>query len=340
MSSQSFSKLTASEITNLWNTYMNDSGAICQLKYQLNHVEDQDIKEILETALEMSESHVTQIEHFFNQEGYPVPHGFKLEEDVDVTAPRLFTDVYFLTSTSQMGKIGVNNYGNSLSTAVRDDVFNFFHSCLEEAVRLIEQTKAILLKKGLYERSPYLPTPQNYDFIDEQGFLAGFFKEKRPLTGGEIMNFYANHERNALGAATMMGYSQVTRNREVAEFFLRGKEIANKHCEIFGSYLKKFDVPEPMTWHSEVTDSTTYVYSDRKMMFYTSALIGLSIAYYGAAMSTSPRRDIGGTYSRLVGELLKYADDGARLMIKNGWMEEPPRSVDRHELSKKNKNQF
>nr|WP_279401655.1 DUF3231 family protein [Piscibacillus salipiscarius] len=105
----------------------------------------------------------------------------------------------------------------------------------------------------------------------------------------------------------------------------------------FCSYLKKFDTPQPMTWDSEVTDSTTYVYSDRKMMFYTSALNGLSIAYYGAAMAASPRRDIGLTYSRLVSELVKYADAGTRLMIENGWMEEPPRSVDRDELSKKNK---
>ncbi|MGP4074204.1 DUF3231 family protein [Piscibacillus sp. B03] len=338
MSSQSFSKLTASEITNLWNTYMNDAGAICQLNYQLNHVEDEDIKQVLETALEMSKSHVTKIEQLFNQDGYPIPHGFKLEEDVDITAPRLFTDVYFLMATSQMGKISVTNYSGAIRAAVREDVFKFFHNCLEDSIKLIELTNAILLKKGLSNRTPYLTKPHNFDFVESKGFLAGFFSERRPLTGAEIMNFYANHERNALGAATMMGYSQVTKNREVTEFFLRGNEIANKHCEIFGSYLKKFNIPEPMTWHSEVTDSTTYVYSDRKMMFYTSALIGISIAYYGAALSTSPRRDIGLTYVRLISELLNYADDGARLMIKNGWMEEPPRSVDRRELSKKNKN--
>nr|WP_277674416.1 DUF3231 family protein [Piscibacillus halophilus] len=278
-----------------------------------------------------------KIKVFFNQENYPIPNGFNLQEDVDPTAPRLFTDVYYITTVHQMGKIGVNYFSNALNSAAREDVFSFFHNSIEESIELVDRTKSVLLNKGLYQRSPYLPIPSHSEYIEDEGFISGYFKEKRPLTGSEIMNFYANYERNALGAVTMMGYSQVTKNREVAEFFLRGKEIANKHCEIFGSYLKKFDVPEPMTWHAEVTDSTAYVYSDRKMMFYTCALIGLSISYYGSAVASNPRRDIGLNYSRLLTELLKYADDGARIMIKNGWMEEPPRSIDREELSKKNK---
>lgn len=36
-------------------------------------------------------------------------------------------------------------------------------------------------------------------------------------------------------------------------------------------------------------------------------------------------------------EVLKYAEDGINIMIKNGWMEEPPTFVDRDRLSKKKK---
>ncbi|MFC7062744.1 DUF3231 family protein [Halobacillus seohaensis] len=328
-------KLTSAEITNLWAAYMNDSGTICHLKYYLNTVEDTEIKSVIQYALDISQLHVNTITEIFTREGYPVPHGFNLNEDVDVTAPRLFSDTYFLNNVNQLGKIGLNAYSMALPVAVREDVYSFFSQCLSESDNLIKQTNDILLAKGLFIRSPYLPIPESYDFVKQKNFLAGYFGEKRPLTGTEITNLYTNFQRNALGIATLIGYSQVAQDEEVTQFLLRGKQIANKHCEIFGSFLRESDLPCPMTWDTEVTDSITYTFSDRKMMFYTTALIALSVGYYGSSMSMSPRRDIGVMYSRLVGEILKYADDGAKILIKHGWMEEPPRALDRDELAKK-----
>ncbi|MGP4039587.1 DUF3231 family protein [Gracilibacillus sp. D59] len=327
-------KLTSAEITNLWSTYMNDSGSICHLKYYLNIAEDTEIKSVIQSALDISQLHVNTITEIFTQEGYPVPHGFKLNEDVDVSAPRLFSDSYFLNNVNQLGKIGLNAYSMALPTAVREDVYSFFSQCLSESDNLIKQTNDILLAKGLYIKSPYLPKPESYDFVKEKSFLAGFFGEKRPLTGTEITNLYTNFQRNALGAATLIGYSQVAQDEEVKQFLLNGKEMANKHCEIFSSLLRESDLPCPMTWDTEVTDSITYTFSDRKMMFYTTSLIALSVGYYGTSMSMSPRRDIGVMYSRLVAEILKYANEGAKIMIKHGWMEEPPRALDRDELAK------
>ncbi|MDQ0300089.1 hypothetical protein J2S78_002536 [Salibacterium salarium] len=329
-------QLTAAEISHLWTTYMNDSGAICHLQYEFNIVEDPEIKQIIEYALKLSQSHLEQITQIFNKENYPIPHGFNLEEDVDVTAPRLFSNTYFLNSLNQLGKIGLNQYSVALPLAVRDDVYHFFSTCLGESDKLIKMTNDVLKSKGLYVRSPYLPKAEMFDYVKKQSFLTGFFGEKRPLLGTEITNLYANFQRNALGSATMMGYSQIAQDNEVMQYFIRGKDLAQKHCEIFDTYLKDNDLSSLSMLDSEVTGSTDFVYSDKKMMFYCSSLNALSIGYYGASMSMSPRRDIGLMYSRLVAEIAKYADDGAKLMIKKGWMEEPPRAIDREELAKKN----
>ncbi|WP_407268850.1 DUF3231 family protein [Radiobacillus sp. PE A8.2] len=328
-------KLTASEITQLWNTYMNDSGAICHLEHEINNTEDLEIKPLLQYALDVSKSHIVRITEILNKENYPVPHGFTLDEDVNVNAPRLFSDAYSLIAMNQLGKLGLSAYSMALPVAVREDVYCFFSDCLRESDEIIKKTNDLLLSKGLYIRSPYLPTPENIDFVKKKSFLAGYFGEKRPLTGGEITNLYANFQRNALGSATMIGYSQVAEKKDVTEYILRGKEIAQKHCEILGSYLNENDLPSPMNWDAEVTDSTTYTFSDKKMMFYSTSLIALSVGFYGASISMSPRRDIGAMYGRLTAEILNYADDGAKLMIKYGWMEEPPRALDRDELAKK-----
>lgn len=328
-------KLTSAEISNLWTTYMNDSGNICHLNHELNNVADKDTKDLLQAALAISESHITIITKLLTDENYPIPHGFKLDEDVAITAPRLFSDTYLLLNINQLGKLGLQAYSMALPVATRNDVYTFFSTCLSESDDLIRKSNTLLLAKGLYSKAPYLPIPDNFDFVEKKSFLSGYFGEKRPLTGTEITNLYANFQRNALGSVTMIGYSQVASNKDVTAFIIKGKEIAQKHCEIFGSYLKENDLSSPVTWDSEVTDSTAYTFSDRKMLFYATALTAISTAFYAVGIAMSPRRDIGAMYSRLTAEVLQYSDEGAKMMIKYGWMEEPPRALDRDELAKK-----
>lgn len=327
--------LTSAEITQLWTNYMSDSGNICQLQYFLAKVEDEDVKPIIQHAIELAQSHVTKITGIFNKENYPIPYGFNTEEDVDVTAPKLFSDSFVLHYLHQMGVVALQTYGISISLSARADIYSYFNECLEESSQILKQIKETLLSKGLYTRPPSLPTPESYDFAKSQSFLTGYFGERRPLAGTEITNLFANFQRNAFGVTTMIGFSQVAKSKQVRKFLVRGKEIAQKHCEVFATKLNEDDLPLPMTWATEVKDTTSYVFSDKLMMFYTTSLIALSVGYYGTSMALSPRRDLGVEYSRLSGEILNYANDGAEIMIKNGWMEEPPRTLDRDELAKK-----
>ncbi len=327
-------KLTADEISQLWAAYMNDSAAKCQLSHFLAKVKDDEIRPVIEHALELSKAHVATLADFFKKENYPIPYGFSLEEDVDENAPKLFSDTYVLNYLNQMGKIGLQGYSIAVSLAVRSDIYSYFAECLKESIDLLRIANNVLLSKGLYIKSPYLETPGNVDFIKKQNFLTGYFGERRPLTGLEISNLFANFKRNAIGAATLIGFSQVAKSKDVKQFFLRGKDIAEKHCEIFGSILREDDLPVPMSWDTEVTDSTTYTFSDKLMMFYTTSLTSLSIGYYGASIAGSLRRDIATQYVRLNHEIGLYSEDGANIMIKHGWLEEPPRALDRDELAK------
>jgi hypothetical protein len=68
------------------------------------------------------------------------------------------------------------------------------------------------------------------------------------------------------------------------------------------------------------------------MMFQISAMIAAGIGNYGMAIAASPRRDLGMRYATLVPEIALYAEDGANIMIKHGWLEEPPQADDREEL--------
>lgn len=328
-------KLTSAEITQLWTAYMNDTALICQLNYFLAKVEDEEIRSIIQHTVDVTNGHIETLTGIFNKENYPIPYGFKMDEDVDITAPRLYYDTFFLGFLNNLGQIALQAYSISMGLSTRADIYSYFAECHKEMTEITRQVKELLLSKGLYDRPPHLETPESYDFVKSQSFLTGYFGERRPLAGTEITNLFANFQRNAFGATTMIGFSQVAKSKEVRKFLVRGKEIAQKHCEVFGSIMKEDDIPVPMTNDTEVTDSTTYTFSDKLIMFYTTSLIALSVGFYGSSMALSPRRDVGTQYSRLTAEILKYSEDGANIMIKNGWMEEPPRALDRDELAKK-----
>lgn len=184
-------------------------------------------------------------------------------------------------------------------------------------------------------RPPYISYDRDVEYIDNQQFLAGLFGEQRPLTGQEIMHLYANMQITALVEALMLGFEQVVTSNEVNKYLDRGKKIANKHMEHFTKLLKKDDLPTPMTLNPEVTTSTTSPFSDKLMLYHMGFLSCAGIGDYGMALSFTHRRDISGLYTRIMGEIGKYAEDGANIMIENQWMERPPHAPDRDELTKK-----
>lgn len=81
-------------------------------------------------------------------------------------------------------------------------------------------------------------------------------------------------------------------------------------------------------------DSTIPPFSDKLMMFHVTQLITGGMGNYGTSMSASTRRDLLTHYQRFIVEVGQYSEDGANLMIKHGWLEQPPQSVDRKEIAK------
>jgi hypothetical protein len=315
---------------------MNDRASICMLAYFLEKAEDAEIKPIIAHALELSQAHIQKVTAILTEEKNKLPHGFNIEEDVDLTAPRLYSDSYVLNFIHNMAKIGLTAYSASLAVAIRADITDYYMECLTETMQLYKISKDLLLSKGLYTRPPFFPNIGQFKFVEKQSFTLDFFGEKRPLIALEVTNLYTNFQRNAIGAVTVVGFSQVSKSEDVTQFFLKLIEVAKKHAKLFGAKLEESNLPAPLTWGSDLTESTTYTFSDKLMMFYTSALIALSVGYYGTAIAQSPRLDIAVMYNRLILEIQKLSENGAHLMIKNKWMEQPPMAPDRIGLANKN----
>ncbi|ASK61200.1 hypothetical protein CFK37_02825 [Virgibacillus phasianinus] len=329
--------LTASELSQLWGAYMNASLMSKVLAYFHAKVEDKEIEPLIQDALTLEHSHLKQLTSIFEKENKPIPVGFT-DKDVDVDAPRLYSDNYFLQYIFQLGSLGIYAFAASVTVATREDVYLFFSTGLSEYNALHQKASLLSLTKGVYTRPPYIPTPNEVDFVKKQSFLAGWFGEQRPLLATEITHLFSNMQRNNLGIATLTGYSQVAKSKDVKEYILRGIGIAQKQVKAFSSILEKSKVPTPMGSDSMVTASNTISpFSDKLIMYHVTGMIGIGIGFYGLSISTTIRRDIAAKYTRLTGEIALYSEDGANLMIENEWLEEPPRMVDRDELAKPKK---
>lgn len=331
-------RLTAPEIASLWTQYMFDTMSICFFRYALEHIEDHDVKSIYHTALGFSKKHIHEITQFLLKENHPIPHGFTEEEDVNTNAPRLFQDPFYLNYLYIMTLQGLTGYSLSISNSIRSDLRKYYITCMTETMMLFDQSIDVMLSKGLYTRPPIISPPNSIDFVKHQSFLTGWLGERRPLNVIEIGDITFNMLKMHLHAALKVGFIQVAQSKDVRQHFTRGLDIANKQIKIFESVFQEEKLNTPISWQSMITNSTSMTFSDKYMMYQIQLSTQLSISYYGSALSVNSRRDISAHYIRLILELLKFAEDGANLMIKNGWLEQPPTASDRDSLAKERSN--
>ncbi|WP_407271012.1 DUF3231 family protein [Radiobacillus sp. PE A8.2] len=326
-------KLASSEIGSLWSSYMMESASLPVLQYFSEKVEDKEVKSVVQKALKMSEHHIKTLTDIFNDEKFPVPIGFS-SEDVNVTAPRLFSDTYMLYFLRNLGEAGIVANGAAFSMAAREDIRKLYRNYLNESADLEDETKAIMLSKGIFVRAPYMDFPDRANFVEKQSFLRGWFGEKRTITADEAAHIFMNYTNNTYGKALMIGFSQVANSEELRNYFIRGQELARKILRKYRLIFEESTLPAPMTWDSEVSNSTISPFSDKLMLFQTTTLNALSIGNSGGSLALSFRRDIAAMYAKDIKDIGLFAEDGANLMIKNGWFERPPQASDREYLSK------
>jgi hypothetical protein len=324
-------RLTAPEISALWMQYLNDTLAVCFNQYALAILESSDIASVYEFASSIANDHVSHIKQFLTEEHFPIPHGFS-DEDVDVGAPKLYSDEFLLNYLYVMTLHGLSGYAVSLSTASRPDIREYYRNCTNQTMELHERVINLLQEKGLYIRPPYVNPSEKALFVEHKSFLTGWFGNRRPLNSIEISNITFNMNKMSCGMATLLGFSQVAQLEEVRTYLHRGNKLAGKHMEVFQSIFNEDHLSAPISHDSMVLNSTVAPFSDKLMMFQTNFFNSSAVAFYGAGMAVCMRKDLSVQYERLILETMRYAKEGTDLMILNGWLEQPPMADDRNLL--------
>ncbi|MBY0030784.1 DUF3231 family protein [Priestia aryabhattai] len=327
-------KLTTAEIATLWKTYIHNTAVRCFYKHFLQHLQDVEIKSIIEEVVVLVETVIGKIEAIFEKENFPIPKGFS-DKDIDLSAPALYTDLFALSFVYRGGQIIIPHYANVLQKVTRIDLYTFFAECLYSETELHKKSLNLMLSKGLNDRPPNMEYPKSVEFIQHQPSLINtWLGEKRPLNTLEITELFVGIERNAIGLIFLMGLIQVTKDKEIKDHLLKGKKLAEKKMDIYDKLLRENDhligFPVPM----EVTNSTISPFSERLILFIISAISQISVSALGDSLSVSMRKDLAAHFSLLVAEVMKYGNEGLKILIERGWMEKPPQPIDRNKFYK------
>lgn len=333
--SEKDTRLTSSELANLWSLYLAVTLRKCIVKYYLNKVEDPEIKQLLEYSQKVSLKSLEWLVELYAREKHPIPHGFKEDEDINPDAPRLFTDSFILSHLRDMVNIRIDGYSTALVMASRSDVSAFFAQSTTDEADTFNRVVEVMKSKGFYARPPYIPIPEKVDFVTRQSFITDLLGKQRPLTSIEVSHIFTGLVKNVYRKALCAGFGQVTGSERVRKYMVRGAEIASKHIEIFSTILIKQDLPVSMAWDSGVIDSRTAPFSDRLMVAAVGTTNVELSATYGRSLSVMGMPKLGFDFMRLMAEILKYNEDCINILIDNGWFEEPPQVKGRETIENK-----
>lgn len=324
--------LTAAEVSALWLQYLGDSMAICVYKYFLNIVENKDIKPLLALALQLSESHILKITDFLKSADYQVPTGFT-ENDVNINAPRLFSDQFLLFYTYIMTIHGLTAYSLALSNTERKDIQNYFFECTVSTNELFQKVVEYAKGQPMFSSVPSIPSPHGTNFIESPGFISNLIGDKRPLNSSEISTLFFNSKKTGFVKTLSIAFSQVAKLEEVRNFMLKNVKLAGKDAASFDAILQQDDLPIPEKWDAEITNSTVSPFSDKLITFHAAFLVNSALTYYGASLGASYRSDIILNYSKVFTHAMEAGAFSYKILVNNGWLEKQPEAIDRKSLA-------
>lgn len=322
--------ITSSEIGTLWITYQQKTMVLRMLEYFIEKADDNEAKQIMTELYSEINPCIDQIINIFQKEGAVIPVGFT-EKDVHKDAPKLFDNGFDIMFLRMIKEISMAMHTLNITMSYREDIILLYRELTMMTQRYYESCTKYLLKKGLMTRPPYVSMPKTVEFINDTNYLSGFnpFTEKRPLNTVEMANIYHGIESNITGMQMILGFAQCAHENEVRKFFTNGGELSKRIIKEMTEVILQNDIQVPATAGGNVTNSTVAPFSDKIMMYCVSLFCSFSLGGNSLGTAFSLRNDLPAKLASFMIDIFDYAHTGAKIMIRNGWMEEPPQ-MDKH----------
>ncbi|TDK59519.1 DUF3231 family protein [Bacillus salipaludis] len=329
--------LSSSELGTLWLTYQEKTMILRIFEYFLKKSDDQEAKNIMGMLWQELDYYVELIKGIFEREGAVVPKGFT-KEDVNLDAPNLYDHGFDIMFLRILKEISMGMYTINMNMAYRIDVMTIYEGLTNVTHKCYKLATVYLLKKGILTPPPIITMPKRTEFIESKRYMNGYkpFSEKRPLNAIELGFLHHGIETNNIGMQLITGFAQSAKNKEVRQYFEKGKELAKRQIKTFQDLLLENDIQFSTGSGCTVTNSTVAPFSDKLMMFCIDLLNGFCIVGESFGTFFTLRNDISLKTALLAKDVYFYGQEGLEIMFKHGWYEEPPQTEDRNHLINKN----
>lgn len=316
-------------------TYHEKTMTIRFLEHFLEHVDNEESQVLLQSYYDQSLDIVKVIEGIFQKEGAVLPDGFT-EKDVNKGAPKLFDFMYDVMYLHLITKVVTVLYSLYSTMSYRADIRQFYRRLTVEAQEAFDQSTNFLLDKGVLTRPPYVSMPKEVKYVQNKDYVSGLniFKGKRSLNTVEISLIHHAIETNLTGMQLMIGFAQVAQDKEVKNHLIKGMKLSKEIEMELGEFLRDSYIEPPATHAGKATTSTIPPFSDKIMLYHAGFLSTFGLGSNGIGTAFSLRNDLPLKMLTLSKDIFAFAKEGGEIMIKKGWMEEPPQAEDRNKLTK------
>ncbi|MBP1949378.1 DUF3231 family protein [Virgibacillus litoralis] len=331
--------ITSSELGILWLTYQEKTMILRMLEYFIEKADDDKAKKIMDDLYSELDNYVDKITDIFKSEGAAIPIGYT-SKDVNKDVPKLYDNGFDIMFVRLLKEISMGLHTLNINMAYREDIVLILKDLTSITQATYNSCTQYLIEKGLIARSPYVSMPDSVEFVKDKSYLGGLnpltkLGKKRTLNTIEVAYVYHGIEANVTGLQMITGFAQCANNSEVQNFFSKGAELSKSVIKEMSETFLEDGIQIPVTSGGHATRSTVAPFSDKVMMYCTSLFCSFSMGGNAVGSAFSLRNDLAAKMSIFTKDIFEYAHEGAKIMIRNEWMEEPPQMEERKDIIKK-----
>lgn len=330
--------ITSSELGTLWLTYQEKTMILRVLEYFIEKADDEKAKDIMSNLYKEINLYVGKITETFQNEGAVIPVGYT-SQDVNKEVPKLYDNGFDIMFIRLLQEISMGMHSLNITMAYREDIVMIFKELTAITQNYYNLCTKYLLEKGMIARPPYVSMPKSVEFVKDVSYLGGLainpFNEKRTLNTVEVAHIYHSIESNVIGMQMILGFAQCANEEEVKNFFNEGAELSKSIIKQLSDTLLQSGIQTPEPSGGNATRSTISPFSDKMMMYCTSLFCSFAMGGNSLGTAFSLRNDLPTKMTTFMKDTFEYAHKGAKIIIKNGWLEEPPQMVERGQIIKK-----
>lgn len=326
--------LTSSELGTLWLTYQQKTMILRMLEYFIEKADDDKAKNMMVDLYDEIDPYVEKIMMTFQNEGAVIPIGFT-SEDVNKGVPKLYDNGFDIMFVRLMKEISMAMHTLNITMATREDIIMIYKDLTAITQKYYNACTQYLLEKGMHARPPYVSMPKKVDFVSDPSYLRGGLNpltRKRTMNTVEVANIFHSIETNSTGLKMITGFAQCANSPDAKKYFTKGGEIAKSIIKELNEVFLEDGIQTPAPSGGNPTRSPVAPFSDKLMMYCVNLFCSFAIGGNSIGTSFSLRNDLSAKAGVFIKDIFEYAHEGAKLMIKNGWLEEQPPMEEREKL--------